>query len=199
MATKGSTRIPQSGGRHIFSLRLETAYLGLETRANSSPNPVRHEPRSGRGRVLTFYDAALRFVTSRRQNRGGTGGRPGLFLAKAASEGMGGKPAPQLPLYTQSHSTTSSKCWISSGCSAIRSRLTGSQNRRRFCANSRRISRKAGPRVARHFALATDPISRQRTPPDREAHGHVGHCGNDLTTGLICQARTAAGARLAGT
>jgi hypothetical protein len=37
-------------------------------------------------------------------------------------------------------STTSSKCWISSGGSAMRSRLTGSQNRRRFCATSRRIS-----------------------------------------------------------
>ena len=33
---------------------------------------------------------------------------------------------------------------------------------------------------------------------DREAHGHVGHCGNDLTMGLICQVRTVAGACLAG-
>jgi len=31
-----------------------------------------------------------------------------------------------------------------------------------------------------------------------EAHGHVGHCGNDLTTGLTCQVRTVAGACLAG-
>jgi hypothetical protein len=32
----------------------------------------------------------------------------------------------------------------------------------------------------------------------REAHGHVGHCGNDLAMGLICQVRTVAGACLAG-
>lgn len=31
-----------------------------------------------------------------------------------------------------------------------------------------------------------------------EAHGQVGHCGNDLTTGLTCQVRTVAGACLAG-
>src|ERR1700730_7841816 len=34
-----------------------------------------------RGPGLTFYDAASRFVTSRLQNRGGSGGRRGLFLA----------------------------------------------------------------------------------------------------------------------
>jgi hypothetical protein len=33
---------------------------------------------------------------------------------------------------------------------------------------------------------------------NREAQGHVGHCGNDRTMGLICQVRTVAGACLAG-
>jgi hypothetical protein len=44
-----------------------------------------------RGLVLTFYNAAFPFVTSRRQNRGGNGGRaPVYFFPEAASEGIGG-------------------------------------------------------------------------------------------------------------
>lgn len=39
------------------------------------------------GLVLTFHDAALRFVTSRLQNRAGTGGRGGLFLADRSRVG----------------------------------------------------------------------------------------------------------------
>jgi len=38
---------------------------------------------------LTFYDAALRFVTSRRQYRAGNGGRPGLFLSGRRIGGNG--------------------------------------------------------------------------------------------------------------
>jgi hypothetical protein len=65
--------------------------------------PSEFKPKSSRDpgvrSLLTFRDAALRFVTSRRQNRGGNGGRaPVYFFPEAALEGMGGKPAPRLPL-----------------------------------------------------------------------------------------------------
>jgi hypothetical protein len=76
---------PPSGGRHFFASP-EAASIGLETGANSSLNAANHKPRSSRALVLTFCDAALHFVTSRRQNRGGAGGRPVYFLPEAAPE-----------------------------------------------------------------------------------------------------------------
>ncbi len=53
----------------------------METGANSSPHLSKNKLRSMGGLVLTFYDAALCFVTSRLQNLAGTGGRGDLFLA----------------------------------------------------------------------------------------------------------------------
>jgi hypothetical protein len=66
-------------------MRPETASFGLEPRANSRANRANHKSRSIHGLVLTFYDAALRFVTLRLQIRGGTGGRPCLFLPGSGS------------------------------------------------------------------------------------------------------------------
>lgn len=84
----GNERIgahPPIGGYTYFF----RAFFGLESGANSSPDPVKYKPRSMHGLGLTFYDAALRFVTSRRQYRAGTGGRPGLFLAGRRIGGNG--------------------------------------------------------------------------------------------------------------